>query len=62
MILTTIWSLFIPPVKFSLYFHKEEQILDVFVDDNEKNIRTKINESNNINLDKNNIKVRKKKN
>jgi len=58
MILTTICSLIMPPVKFSLYFYKvKEPVLDVFVDDNEKIIRTKINESTNINLDKNKINV-----
>jgi len=58
MILTTIWSLIMPPVKLSLYFYKvKEPVLDVFVDDNEKIIRTKINESSNMNLDKNNINV-----
>jgi len=58
MILATIWSLFMPPIKFSLYFYKEqESVLDVFVSDNEKIIQTKINETTNVNLDKNNIKV-----
>jgi len=58
MILTTIWSLIMPSVKFSLYFYKvKEPVLDGFVDDNEKIIRTKINESTNMNLDKNNINV-----
>lgn len=47
MILTTICSLIMPPVKFSLYFYKEQ--------DNAI-IQTKINESSNVNLDKN-IKV-----
>ncbi|XP_026820367.1 thiamine transporter 2-like [Rhopalosiphum maidis] len=57
MILTTIWSLFMPPIKFSLYFYKEkESVLDVFVSDNEKIIQTKINESTNVNLDKKNTK------
>jgi len=58
MILTTIWSLIMPPVKFSLYFYKVKgPVLDVFDNDNEKIIRTKIDESTNINLDENNIKV-----
>lgn len=58
MILTTIWSLIIPPVKFNLYFYKvKESVLDVFVDDNEKIIRTKIDESTNMDLAENNIKV-----
>lgn len=58
MILTTIWSLIMPPVMFSLYFYKvKEPVLDVIVDDNEKIILTKINESTNMNLDKNNMKV-----
>lgn len=48
MILTTIWSLIMPPVKFSLYFYKEK---DSTI------IQTKINESTNVNLDKKNIKV-----
>ncbi|XP_022182541.1 thiamine transporter 2-like isoform X1 [Myzus persicae] len=57
MILTTIWSLIMPPVMFSLYFYKvKEPVLDVIVDDNEKIILTKINESTNMNLDKNNMK------
>jgi len=48
MILTTIWSLIMPPVKFSLYFYKEQ--------DNAI-IQRNINESTNVNLDKKNIKV-----
>lgn len=57
-ILTTIWSLIIPPVKFNLYFYKvKEPVLDVFVDDNEKIIRTKIDESTNMNIVENNTKV-----
>ncbi|XP_025202094.1 thiamine transporter 2-like [Melanaphis sacchari] len=57
MVLTTIWSLIMPPVKFSLYFYKEkESALDLFVNDSKNIIQTKINESTIINLHKKNIK------
>lgn len=58
MILTTIWSFIMPPVKLSLYFYKETEsdINTIVVNDI---LKTKIIEITNEDLNKKNLKVSK---
>lgn len=45
MVLTTIWSLIIPPVKFSLYFYKQkEPVINHESINTQKIIQNKVNE------------------
>lgn len=53
MFLTSIWSLIMPPVKFSLYFYKEkEPIINYKVVNNHEIVGTKMLYSINGSLDK----------
>lgn len=42
MFLTTIWSLIMPPVKFSLYFYKQKPIVNYKVVNNHEIVGTKM--------------------
>lgn len=63
MVLTTIWSLIMPSVKFSLYFYKENEIVvNSIVIDNHEIVRAKIIESIKGDMNKININVCNSKN